>query len=172
MAQSGKLLGGYLPSVHTSVPAELSGSQLTFCPWRGKIRSSKCMMGKQHCLPHVTQRVSWSWLTVCSPPAGVSPALSLFLTLLLERVPAPSGLLGFPPLPVHGSKPCICHILSSCADCFLIPTCSERLDVDLAVFEGQGELSFPLRCYFKSSPVLCILLHPFLVAEDNPWMID
>ena len=95
---------------------------MAFCPWRGKICSSKCTLGRGMISLSVTQGINSLQLIVQSLPAMLSPVLSFFLTLLLTKVSLPFLAQCLSCLTIQESKSGICHFSpSNCAVYFPNP---------------------------------------------------
>ena len=88
-----------------------SGSQWAFYPWRSKIGSSKCSPGRRVISLSATQEVPSA---CCVDPKWccLSHSLPLSQTLLHETCSLSFVAPGLFSSPVHGYKPCICHIIS------------------------------------------------------------
>lgn len=121
---SEKLLSDICP-LHEPLSLLLKAIQwleLAFYPWKGKIPSSKCTLGREAISPSVTKGIPHLRL-LCEPYALLLlPTLSLSLTLPLEK----GFLTNVAPWvyspPIHGSEPLMCHVLSlQLGDCFLNP---------------------------------------------------
>lgn len=106
---------GYLPSVHASVPCCWTGTQWpqwAFCPWRGKILSSKYTPGMGVISSSVTQGIPTLRHLVGTLQHWSFSHSLLFPNFVHEKGPLPFVALQLISPLIQSPKPHICHILS------------------------------------------------------------